>query len=116
MTADLDTRCGELYAQGGEVLPVGDGDADRAGQGADGEERSEDDSAGRSGFSGSREQFESLIGFLDGTVAAGLSHAELEERVVNRPGVVGDFWPWKQGRSYAHRSWSGKAEEQAVLG
>jgi hypothetical protein len=33
------------------------------------------------GFAGSKEQFESLVSFLDGTDAAGLSHAELEERV-----------------------------------
>jgi catechol 2,3-dioxygenase-like lactoylglutathione lyase family enzyme len=35
---------------------------------------------------------------------------------LNRPGVVGDFWPWKRGRSYAHRSWSWKASEPAVFG
>ena len=35
----------------------------------------------RTGFASSREQFESLVGFLDGTDAAGLSHAELEERL-----------------------------------
>jgi hypothetical protein len=29
----------------------------------------------------SREQFESLVGFLDGTDAVGLSHAELEDRL-----------------------------------
>ena len=33
------------------------------------------------GFASSREQFESLVSFLDGTDAAGLSHAELEERL-----------------------------------
>ena len=33
------------------------------------------------GFAASREQFESLLSFLDGTDAAGLSHAELEERL-----------------------------------
>jgi hypothetical protein len=33
------------------------------------------------GFACSREQFESLLGFLDGTDAAGLSHGELEERL-----------------------------------
>ena len=32
-------------------------------------------------FTSSREQFESLVRFLDGTDAAGLSHAELEERL-----------------------------------
>src|SRR5947209_12224505 len=64
VTADLDTRCGELYASGDELLPAGRGGSDRA-----------------AAFACSEEQFESLIGFLDGTDAAGLSHAELEERL-----------------------------------
>ena len=34
VTADLDTRCGELYASGGEVLPAGQADSeDAAGEG-----------------------------------------------------------------------------------
>jgi hypothetical protein len=69
VTADLDTRCGELYASGGELLPARRGGEDVAA------------AEGPGGFAASREQFESLIGFLDGTDAAGLSHAELEERV-----------------------------------
>jgi hypothetical protein len=64
VTADLDTRCGELYASGDELLPAGQAGGDRA-----------------AGFAASREQFESLISFLDGTDAGGLSHAELEERL-----------------------------------
>ena len=64
MTADLDTRCGELYASGDELLPAGRAGSDRA-----------------AAFACSREQFESLISFLDGTDAAGLSHTELEERL-----------------------------------
>jgi hypothetical protein len=68
VTADLDTRSGELYSRDGEVLPAGGGDADRAPGLA-------------AGFAASREQFESLVGFLDGSDAAGLSHAELEERL-----------------------------------
>ena len=64
MTADLDTRSGELYAQGGEFLPAARPGSDRA-----------------ASFACSREQFECLVGFLDGTDAAGLSHAELEERL-----------------------------------
>ena len=43
--------------------------------------RSWGDSAATVGFGASREQFESLVCFLDGTDAVGLSHAELEERV-----------------------------------
>src|SRR5450755_3760044 len=69
VTADLDTRVGEPYASGGEVLPARRGGEDVAG------------AEGLAGFAASREQFESLIGFLDGTDAAGLSHAELEERL-----------------------------------
>jgi hypothetical protein len=68
VTADLDTRCGELYSRGAEVLPAGSGDADRASEPV-------------AGFTASREQFESLVGFLDGSDAAELSHAELEERL-----------------------------------
>lgn len=34
---------------------------------------------------------------------------------LNRPGSVGDFWPWKRGRSYADRSWSWKVSEPAVF-
>ena len=64
VTADLDTRCGELYASRDELLPAGRGGSDRA-----------------AAFAFSREQFESLITFLDGTDAVGLSHAELEERL-----------------------------------
>ena len=80
MTADLDTRCGELYASGGEVLPAGQaGSEDAAGEGGGG--RRLGDSAGAAAFACSRNQFESLVSFLDGTDAAGLSHAELEERL-----------------------------------
>jgi hypothetical protein len=33
------------------------------------------------GFTASRVQFDSMMGFLDGTEAGGLSHAELEQRL-----------------------------------
>ncbi len=80
MTADLDTRCGELYASGGEVLPAGQADSeDAAGEGGGG--RRLGDSAGAAAFACSRNQFESLVSFLDGADAAGLSHAELEEQL-----------------------------------
>ena len=81
MTADLDTRCGELYASGGEVLPAGQADSEDAAAGGGGDRGSPGDSAGGAAFAASREQFESLIGFLDGADAAGLSHAELEEHL-----------------------------------
>jgi hypothetical protein len=64
VTADLDTRCGELYASSDELLPDGRAGSDRA-----------------AAFARSGEQFESLISFLDGTDAVALSHAELEQRL-----------------------------------
>jgi hypothetical protein len=80
VTADLDTRAGELYAPMGKVLPF----RRRGGDGAVGKDR--DASRERSeraadGFASSREQFESLVSFMDGTDAAGLDHAGLEERL-----------------------------------
>ena len=81
MTADLDTRCGELYASGDELLPAAQPGSDGAARGELGGSCSCSDSAVPAGFAASREQFESLLCFLDGTDAAGLSHAELEERL-----------------------------------
>jgi uncharacterized protein UPF0236 len=81
VTADLDTRAGELYAPMGKVLPFrrrGDGGAVEEVRDA-GRQRSE--AAVVAGFASSREQFESLVSFMDGTDAAGLEHAELEERL-----------------------------------
>ena len=81
MTADLDTRAGELYAPIGKVLPF----RRRGGDGAVGEDRDasreRSEPAAAAGFASSREQFESLVGFMDGTDAAGLDHAGLEERL-----------------------------------
>ena len=81
MTADLDTRCGELYASGDELLPAAQPGSDGAARGELGGSCSRSDSAVPAGFAASREQFESLLCFLDGTDAAGLSHAELEEHL-----------------------------------
>ena len=81
VTADLDTLGGELYASGAEVLPSGRAGSDDAVGGGEGCAGGRGDGAARAGFSASREQFESLVSFLDGTDAAGLSHAELEERL-----------------------------------
>ena len=81
MTADLDTRCGELYASGDELLPAGQaGSGDAAPAGGD-SGRFQADPVAVAAFASSREQFESLVSFLDGTDAGGLSHAELEERL-----------------------------------
>jgi hypothetical protein len=81
VTADLDTRCGELYASGSEVLPAGRSGSDGATRGGGGSGHAAGDSAVPAGFGSSREQFESLLCFLDGTDAAGLSHSELEDRL-----------------------------------
>ena len=81
MTADLDTRCGELYASSDELLPAAHPGSDGAARGELGGSCSRSDSAVPAGFAASREQFESLLCFLDGTDAAGLSHAELEEHL-----------------------------------
>ena len=81
MTADLDTRCGELYASGDELLPAAQSGCGGAARGELGGSCSRGDSAVPAGFAASREQFESLLGFLDGTDAAGLSHAELEQHL-----------------------------------
>jgi Uncharacterised protein family (UPF0236) len=81
VTAGLDTRAGELYAPMGKVLPFrrrGDDGAIEVGRDA-GRQRSEPVVV--AGFASSREQFESLVSFMDGTDAAGLEHAELEERL-----------------------------------
>ena len=81
MTADLDTRARELYAPMGEVLPFrrrGSDGAVREGRDAS---CSVSESAVVDGFASSREQFESLVSFMDGTDAAGLDHAGLEERL-----------------------------------
>ena len=80
MTADLDTRAGELYAPMGKVLPF----RRRGSDGAVGEDRDvsrERREAAADGFASSREQFESLVSFMNGTDAAGLDHAGLEERL-----------------------------------
>jgi hypothetical protein len=79
--ADLDTRCGELYPSGDEVLPAAEADSEDAAAAGGGDRGSPAEAAGGGAFAVSRERFELLIGFLDGTDAAGLSHAELEEHL-----------------------------------
>jgi hypothetical protein len=65
----------------GEVLPF----RRRGGDGAVADDHDAAGSVGElavvAGFADSRERFESLVGFLDGTDAAGLDHAGLEERI-----------------------------------
>ena len=80
VTADLDTRCGELYRSGDEVLPARRADSEDAAA-AGGADDARDESSGGYAFAASRGRFETLIGFLDGADASGLSHAELEEHL-----------------------------------
>ena len=79
MTADLDTRGGELYPSGDEVLPAGQADSEAAAAAGGGERGSPGESTDP--FAASRERFESRIDFFAGADAAGLSHAELEEHL-----------------------------------
>jgi hypothetical protein len=81
VTADLDTRAVELYAPMGEVLPFRRRGGDGAVQEDRDASRSLSEPAVVDGFASSREQFESLVRFLDATDAAGLDHAGLEERL-----------------------------------
>ena len=81
MTADLDTRCGEPDPSGDEVLPAGRADSQDAAAGGGVGRRPAGESAGGDAFAASREGFESLIDFLDGADAAGLSHGALEEHL-----------------------------------
>ena len=77
MTADLDTRAGELYAPMGKVLPFrGCGSDGAVGEDRDAS-RERREPAAEAWFASSREQFESLVSFMDGTDAAGLDHAGL---------------------------------------
>jgi len=63
VTADLDTRSGELYAPADEVLP---------GPGEPSEPH---------GFARSKERFDVVTGWLSGEEAGVLAHAELEDRL-----------------------------------
>ena len=81
MTADLDTRCGELYRSGDELLPAGQTGSDDAAAAVREGGGSPGDVSVAAGFASSGEQFCSLVSFLDGTDAAGLSHGELEEHL-----------------------------------
>jgi hypothetical protein len=72
---DSGTRCRELYAPADELLQAQHGGAGGAGNLASGGGSSEDP------FGRSRERVEEIVGWLDGTDAAVLEHAELEARL-----------------------------------
>ena len=81
--ADLGTRCGELYSPADELLlsePVADGGATNLGAG-EGQAPERDGGSGGDRFARSREQFELIVGWLDGEEADGLEHAALESRI-----------------------------------
>jgi hypothetical protein len=72
MTADLGTRCGELYAPADEVLPLGDGARNLESSGAPGQVDP---------FARSRERFEGVVAWLGGDQVDGLEHSGLEDRL-----------------------------------
>ena len=79
MIADPGTRCGELYALAVEVLPE---DASDRGAAAD----LESDGVAVEGscadpFVNSREQLETMLGWLSDGETDGLEHSQLEERL-----------------------------------
>jgi hypothetical protein len=80
--ADLDTRSGELYASGGEVLPQGGIDLAVAQRPRRARERSPGGPCPPERFAVSRELFDAELAWLAGEKAAGLSHGELEERLL----------------------------------
>ncbi len=80
--ADLDTRSGELYALVDEVLPDGGCGPAVAGQSDRARERSPGESCLPGRFAGSRELFDAELMWLSGQEAAGLSHGELEDRLL----------------------------------
>ncbi|MCA1700246.1 MAG: hypothetical protein LC790_15625, partial [Actinobacteria bacterium] len=75
MIADLDTRCPEPYAPGGEVLPLPEVLPVPDVLGVPGGPPEPD------GFASSRGRFEEVAGWLSGQEAGALDHAELEQRL-----------------------------------
>jgi hypothetical protein len=81
VTADLGTRSGEAYPPAGEVLlsgaPVGGGatNLEREDAGA------LDERSAVGGFASSREQFDAIVGWMEGVESDGLEHSELKERL-----------------------------------
>jgi len=80
--ADLDTRSGELYAPVDEVLPAGCDGLGVAIEPRRDRELSPGESCAPVGFVGSRELFDAELVWLAGEEAAGLSHGELEDRLL----------------------------------
>jgi hypothetical protein len=68
MTADLGTRCCELYAPADEVLPLGDGARNLEPAGPPGQVDPDP-------FARSRERFEGVVAWLGGDQADGLEHS-----------------------------------------
>ena len=100
VTADLDTRCGELYASGGEVLPAGQADSEDAGRGR-GRRPPLGDSAGAAAFACSRNQFESLVTFwMERTLPVCRTRSLRSSLTVRVGSFSGGCWMiiWRCGR------------------
>ncbi len=82
MIADLDTRSGELYAPADEVLPAGGNELGVAIDPRRERELPPGKSCAPVGFAGSRELFDAELQWLAGEEAAGLSHGDLEDRLL----------------------------------
>lgn len=82
MIANLDTRSGELYAPVDEVLPFSGGEPAVAQRSSGVAERLLGEPGLSDAFAGSRELFDAELLWLAGEEAAGLSHGELEERLL----------------------------------
>ena len=76
--ADLGTRRGELYAPADELLLSADAAGGVQRDLARGAPGGAGDRSGEDRFERSREQFELIVGWLDGEEADGLEHAALE--------------------------------------
>jgi hypothetical protein len=72
------------------------------------------------GFSASRERFDSVIAFLDGSTGAALSHAEMEERLTCRDAIcfassTRTTWTYAPSGNHGLTSWrSGGAARARV--
>lgn len=81
MIADLGTRSGGVYAPVDEVLPSDGADGGDATNLRDGRDVPPVDAGGGGRFERSREQFETIVGWLGDENSGGVEHADLESRL-----------------------------------